>query len=158
MVDRHVGPGLLIKYPLPHNRIFRVNRGRRERTSRGGFIFVKDARWFESADCRAVDCEAYAQGWTTMVDTSSELGQRQAHYIRKDSGRHFTEQRQGPEEIVVFQFYPEQKCFGDHTRPIERDPRFILRGRDHSKEVDYDEFFDTFNETTEQIRQSNREV
>ena len=158
MVEPHKGPGLLIRHPLSHDQLFRMNRGRRVRTSNGRETFVKDKQWFDAIDCRTAECDHYQNGWITVVDTGGDLGKRQAHYIRKLSGRHFKEESNGPEGIIKFSFYSEQKCFRAHDRPVDRDPRFLFLGRSGGRQVDYDEFHTTFNETVVQIGQQRREV
>jgi hypothetical protein len=69
------------------------------------------------AACEEVGCAAWLNGWQSKVDESTELGQRQAAYIRQQSGRTFREQRTG-EGLTVFTFDSRQRCFADHrTRP-----------------------------------------
>jgi len=48
---------------------------------------------------------------------------------------------------------------GPHLKPIDRDPTFknAIPGRD-TRVMDYDEYFDTFNETVVRITQKQREV
>ncbi len=80
------------------------------------------------ATCEEVDCLHYLEGWKTVINESTELGQAQAHYIRKESGRRFTEHREGA--AVVFEFEPGQQCFAQHQQPLERDPVFLVKGGD----------------------------
>lgn len=80
------------------------------------------------ATCREVDCEAFHKGWTTTVDVSSDLGRRQANYIRLRSGRHFTAAETGP--LVTFTFPPGQKCFAEHRVDVDRPTIFLRRGGD----------------------------
>jgi hypothetical protein len=69
------------------------------------------------AACEQVGCEAWAHGWESTIDESTDLGQQQAHYIRHQSGRTFKEQRTG-EGLTVFRFGSRQRCFAQHkTRP-----------------------------------------
>lgn len=80
------------------------------------------------ATCEEVECEQYARGWMMKVDLGTELGQRQAYYIKYDSGRAYTyEQRDG---LVTFTFRSGQKCFQEHRKAIERDPLFRVKGGD----------------------------
>lgn len=68
------------------------------------------------AACEEVVCTAYLYGWETKVDESTDLGRRQADYIRKRAGRTFKELRDGA--ITVFRFESGQRCFSNHqTRP-----------------------------------------
>jgi hypothetical protein len=69
------------------------------------------------AACEEVGCAAWLNGWQSTVDESTELGQRQAAYIRQQSGRTFHEQRTAA-GLTVFTFDSHQRCFADHrTRP-----------------------------------------
>lgn len=97
------------------------------------------------ATCEEVDCPHYLQGWLSAIDETTELGQRQAHYIRHDSGRKFVEtrgyefpddpmgQRRIPETLTVFRFEAGQKCFGadTHKLPVGKPELYLLRGGDH---------------------------
>jgi len=65
------------------------------------------------AACRDVGCLAWRHGWESKVDETTQLGQAQAAYIRQQSGRTFTEQRDGA-GLTVFRFEPGQRCFADH--------------------------------------------
>lgn len=80
------------------------------------------------ATCEEYGCMMLANGWATSVDERTELGQRQARWIRQASGRQFTEER-GPDG-TVFTFTPGQECFGsaDHTVPNGR-PEILLVAR-----------------------------
>lgn len=80
------------------------------------------------ATCEEVECDHYLRGWKMKIDLGTELGQRQAHYIKYSSGRVYTyEQRDG---LVTFTFRSDQKCFQEHRRAIERDPVFRVKGGD----------------------------
>ena len=83
------------------------------------------------ASCAEVDCSAHANGWSTTVDEATELGQRQAYYIRYRAGRSFTEHR-GETGLTVFDFPAGQSCFATdgHRISLERDEIFIRRGGD----------------------------
>lgn len=73
-------------------------------------------RYVRSA-CEDVRCEAYQFGWETVVDEASPLGQAQAAYIRRESGRTFAEHRTA-DGLTVFLFSSRQRCFAEHrTRP-----------------------------------------
>src|SRR5690348_1425764 len=80
------------------------------------------------ATCAEVECDAWRLGWTSSVDESTDLGMRQAAYIRNLSGRRFIEERTG--EMTVFTFYPEQRCFAEHLVPLDREPQFLVLGGD----------------------------
>ena len=89
------------------------------------------------ATCEQVDCAAYLHGWSTTVDTGTELGQGQAYYIRKQSGRSFQEEpavfdfTDSP-GLVAFVFPPGQRCFRSDTHRIRltRPEIFVVRGGD----------------------------
>lgn len=81
--------------------------------------------------CGESHCGPYMHGWVTYVDVSTDLGQRQAYYIRMHSGRSFTTSMVAKQESAIrFTFPPGQQCFADHQVPLERDPFFIVRGGD----------------------------
>jgi hypothetical protein len=81
-----------------------------------------------AATCEQVECGHRANGWQTLVDEATELGQRQAAYIRR-SGRRFREVR-GDAGLVRFVFEPGQRCFTPHSRPAS-DPLYVVDGGDH---------------------------
>lgn len=85
---------------------------------------------FRPATCEEVECPYAVHGWATVVDESTELGQRQADYIRRSSGRRFTAERT-PEGLTRFVFAPNQECFTDHQTRVEREGVFLVRGGDH---------------------------
>ena len=78
--------------------------------------------------CEEAECTYQAGGWVTKVDEATELGQRQAHYIRREAGRRFTEHREAA--LTVFAFEAGQACFQAHQVPLERDPLLVVRGGD----------------------------
>ncbi|MGE5828654.1 MAG: hypothetical protein ACM30G_09870 [Micromonosporaceae bacterium] len=83
---------------------------------------------YRDGDCDEAGCLAQAHGWRTVVDETTELGRRQAHYIRTASGRRFTEER-GP--LTTFTFEPGQRCFATHKVPLERPELYVVRAGDH---------------------------
>lgn len=68
---------------------------------------------FTVESCDTVECANLANGWRTLIDESTPLGEQQAYYIRKMSGRRFFEQRT-PEGGTLFTFPPGQQCFTQH--------------------------------------------
>ena len=84
------------------------------------------------ATCGEVDCEAIEHGWFTRVDETTDLGRRQAHYIRHDSGRPHNESR-AEDGITEFVFSPGLQCFVNHRIPLDRDPIFLVQHGDHRK-------------------------
>lgn len=81
------------------------------------------------ATCEEVECAQYAGGWMMKLDVTTELGQRQAHYIKNQSGRSYkvTSLVDG---LATYVFAANQKCFREHRRDIERDPLFRVKGGD----------------------------
>lgn len=81
------------------------------------------------ASCEGVECQAYANGWRMQIDLGTDLGQKQAYYIKHHSGRSYKEidNRDG---LVTLEFRPGQKCFQEHRQAIERDPVFSVKGGD----------------------------
>ncbi len=84
---------------------------------------------FRSGTCEEADCPQLAAGWVTYVDESTDLGERQAFYIRRKSGRVFTEDRH-EDGRTGFIFSAGQECFYDHQIRLEREPVFAVRGGD----------------------------
>lgn len=82
--------------------------------------------------CSEAQCNSYVNGWKTLVDESTKLGQAQASYIRHEAKRLFTE---GKDEsgITVFTFEAGQQGFGSEHKHQIRTPqpdRFRVRGGD----------------------------
>ena len=67
------------------------------------------------ATCAEYECDAYLHGWTSLIDERTELGQAQAHYIRREAGRRFTEERR-PDGLTEFSFEAGQQGFGIGSR------------------------------------------
>lgn len=87
------------------------------------------ATHYRDASCSEVDCQAQEHGWRTVVDESTDLGQRQAAYIRRESGRKYTEERQ-PDTLTAFTFEAGQTCFESHKVSLQRPELFLVRGGD----------------------------
>lgn len=69
------------------------------------------------ATCQQVGCGAWRNGWETVVNEATDLGTRQAAYIRTGSRRTFREQKTAA-GLTVFRFESGQRCFAEHkTRP-----------------------------------------
>ena len=77
--------------------------------------------------CQAAGCERYEWGWETRIDEATDLGGRQAHYIRTRSERRYTETRL--DGITIFTFEPGQQCFEQHHVP-DRPQFFGVRDGD----------------------------
>lgn len=88
------------------------------------------ASHWRPAACAEAGCDAYLRGWQTTVDETTELGQRQAHYIRHDRTRRHAEQRSGL-GLTIFVFEPGQQGFShDHRLPTGRPERLLVTGGD----------------------------
>lgn len=116
--------------------------------------------------CKEAGCEDFEHGWVGVYDERSDLGARQAHYIRRESGRHFRELRseEVPEllpellqllpalapGLTVFMFAPGQRCFRQHLdREVKFFKRTALGAREHDLPRDWQE---DFNETAYQAQ------
>jgi len=67
--------------------------------------------------CKAAGCTHWRDGWTTLIDESTDLGKEQARYIRFRSARTFRESRTAA-GWTAFRFESGQRCFTEHrTRP-----------------------------------------
>lgn len=145
---------ILITHPMNlGTQTFRMNRSNKDGTPKPG--------WWEAADCRKYNCPDYLLGWTTAVDTNTDLGRKQFHYLRTHSHLYSFKEEFVGQGLVNFRFEPGQKCFRSelHIVPVERDPIFSnLVAGGEKKVMDYDEFHTTFNETTFRIAQNKREV
>jgi hypothetical protein len=84
------------------------------------------------ATCEEADCSAYLFGWRTVVDLSTDLGQKQYHYITRLSGRKFVEEPGQADNTAVFTFEPGQKCFrsDDHRVRTGRPELYLVREGD----------------------------
>lgn len=86
---------------------------------------------WKPATCEDAGCQPYLNGWETFVNEATELGQKQAHYIRKQSGKHFKEHRNDV-GITVFTFSAGQPCFKsqDHKVPVGRPEIYVVKDGD----------------------------
>ena len=84
---------------------------------------------YRTGTCEEFGCLAHQHGWQTGVDESTDLGQRQAHYIRKQSGRRYTEARTET-GLTAFTFQAGQRCFATHKVPLERPELYVVRDGD----------------------------
>ncbi len=90
--------------------------------------------------CEAVECEVQAQGWVTMVNEATDLGKRQAHYIRRQSGRPYTEERISGG--TQFTFPPGTECFQTHRVRTDRPQIHLVRGGDWRGKVGETHIYD----------------
>lgn len=88
------------------------------------------ATHWRDATCAEADCQHHLNGWQSTIDESTQLGQRQAHYIRRESRRGFTEERL-PTGLTRFTFAAGQTCFaGPHQVPVGRPELYLVRDGD----------------------------
>lgn len=85
---------------------------------------------YRPATCAEVECGSHTRGWQSFIDESTALGQKQAYYIRKQSGRRFTEERLET-GITSFTFVPGQTCFGAHQVALDKPRIFLVRDGDY---------------------------
>jgi hypothetical protein len=86
-------------------------------------------QYWRTATCAEVDCEHWRNGWVTRIDTSTDMGVRQANYIGNQSGRAYTARLENT--LAVFTFPAGQQCFAEHRVPHQREPLYVVRGGDH---------------------------
>lgn len=84
---------------------------------------------FRSASCAEARCPQHEHGWASVIDERTELGQRQAAYIRTQAGRRFAEHRDSA-GLTHFEFAPGQRCFTDHQVSLDRPPLYVVRDGD----------------------------
>lgn len=76
-----------------------------------------------------VDCALYRNGWRMQLDLATELGQRQAYYIKHHSGRSYTIESQ-VDGIVSLRFAANQPCFNEHRVKLDRPEIYRVKGGD----------------------------
>ncbi|QMP84397.1 hypothetical protein HUN42_00019 [Streptomyces phage Dagobah] len=87
-----------------------------------------DEHW-RRATCEEVRCRMAARGWEMRLDLTTELGQRQARYIKHQSGRRYeiVDQKNG---LVTLRFPGGQECFKAHRVRTDAPGRFLVKGGD----------------------------
>lgn len=91
-------------------------------------VFQPEKTHTRAATCAEVECPRAANGWRTVLDTSTVQGREQAGWIRMKSGRAFTYVEAGP--VVTFTFAAGQRCFGKHRVSLQREPILRVAGGD----------------------------
>lgn len=81
------------------------------------------------ASCEEVECGSYLRGWKMVLDLNTELGRKQAHYIKHNAGRSYVidDQRDG---MVTLIFKANQNCFAEHRVPLDRPEIYRVKGGD----------------------------
>lgn len=115
--------------------------------------------FWRDATCAETGCPHYLYGWTTTLNMTPSNGtpqdnhrlsqmQARAYYIRSQSNRAFTELADG--YTFTYRFEAGQKCFKPHRLPVERDPLFACKSglQGHWQQMEFTQFFDSFNETS----------
>jgi hypothetical protein len=94
-----------------------------------GMSYPVGTHW-RKATCEQADCQSFQFGWVTTVDMSTDLGQRQYHYITHDRTRGYT--MSSAANLVSFTYPPGTRCFAaaDHKVRLERNPLFMVREGD----------------------------
>ena len=80
--------------------------------------------------CEEAECRAYLNGWRMKLDLQTELGQKQAYYIKHHSGRAYKIVSQG-DGLVELEFAASQPCFSEHRVRIDRPEVYRVKGGDH---------------------------
>jgi hypothetical protein len=94
------------------------------------------------ATCDEVECWGYVNGFELHIDEATELGKRQAHYLRGDRSRTKpVEHRVGT--LTVFAYPPGQRCTAPDSPEhwVAVDQFFIARGQ-HVRPVEWVERFE----------------
>lgn len=80
-------------------------------------------------------CDAHANGWTTACDLTTDLGLRQARYIRDRAGRAFTHTFSGDGNLITFTFAAGQQCFAGHRASLGRPALFVVQNGRQGRRV-----------------------
>lgn len=83
-----------------------------------------------AATCEEVECGAYLRGWRMKIDLNTDLGQRQAQYIKHHAGRSY--KKIGAQDgLVELEFAANQPCFQEHRARIDRPEIYRVKGGDY---------------------------
>jgi hypothetical protein len=119
------------------------------------------ATHWRPATCAEADCPHYLHGWVTIVPADSP----QAHYIRHECGRSFTEALQ-PGGLVEFTFEPGQRCFASSQHQVPKDiPEIFIerdgdwRGNPTGRRIQHSVtgWLDSFGEHQERLAEAQKE-
>ncbi len=93
---------------------------------------------WRKATCEEVECRAHVNGWQTFVDESTDEGAAQAYYIRRESGRGFTETI-NEHGITELTFGAGQTCFDSaseaHRVSLDREAFYAVQGGDWRQRI-----------------------
>lgn len=84
---------------------------------------------FRQATCEEVGCNKLELGFKVVVDEKTDLGKRQAAYIRQDRTRN-AQESQLPTGLTEFLYLAGNKCFAEHRTRLERPEVYIVRDGD----------------------------
>lgn len=121
---------------------------------------------FRKATCEEYGCPDYLGGFRATLDERDPDQKFRADYIRKESGRGFTEEHD-EHGRTVFTFHPGQMCFhaADHHVRIQEQPTLCLvrdgdwRGNPtgHSRPLSEQDLIDDSGETFERLADKLKE-
>lgn len=83
----------------------------------------------EVISCEQAECPQYARGWKMTIDLNTDLGQKQAHYIKNLAGRSY-KKLSAVNGLVELEFAANQPCFGEHRVRIDRPEIYRVKGGD----------------------------
>lgn len=82
--------------------------------------------------CAEYECKAFQDGFMMLIDTGTELGQRQHHYLTHDTERSYRVEEAGA-GLFRFIYGPGNRCFNsaEHRIRIGRPSNYlIIAGRE----------------------------
>lgn len=79
--------------------------------------------------CEQYECAQYARGWRMKIDLNTDLGQKQAHYIKHQSGRSYKVVGQ-QDGMVELEFKGGQPCFAEHRVRNDLPEVYRVKGGD----------------------------
>lgn len=87
------------------------------------------------ATCEEYGCPMMARGWRTTLNERDPEQEANARWIRKASGRDFTEERK-EDGTTVFTFTPGQPCFANGQHRVSNDrPAGLLIARGDYRQI-----------------------
>lgn len=94
-----------------------------------GIRAPEQTHW-QPATCEDVGCEYHARGFKVSVDESTPIGSGNAAMLRSDKTRSPKEYRD-EFGMTIFQYPAGTRCMGKHTKRLDRQEIFIVKGGDH---------------------------
>ncbi len=89
----------------------------------------KSTHW-QPATCEDVSCGYYTKGFKVSLDESKPVGSGNAAMLRADKTRTKREYRD-EFGMTIFEYPPGTKCMATHTKRLDRQEIFTVRGGDH---------------------------